>query len=355
MTKRIATKRIAVVLFNLGGPDSPEAVQPFLFNLFFDPAIIQLPLVFRWLLARFISKRRAPVAQKIYEHLGGKSPILELTEQQASSLEQALTASGEVKCFIAMRYWHPMSLQAAEAVKDFNPDEIILLPLYPQFSTTTTGSSLKEWKRAAAFVGLDARTRALCCYPAQTGWIEAQVKLISEKLKKLKNPDQVRLLFSAHGLPKKIIDGGDPYQYQVEQTVQAVIDRLDPPVKDWAVCYQSKVGKLEWIGPSLDVEIKRAADDKVGVVVTPIAFVSEHSETLVELDIEYAEMAKQLGVPEYHRVPAVGTEPAFIQGLAALVCGALTQELDLCSGQVSGERLCPARHSQCPLTLARMN
>ncbi len=344
------SKRIAVVLFNLGGPDSPEAVQPFLFNLFFDPAIIRLPLPFRWLLARFISKRRAPVAREIYENLGGKSPIVDLTEQQAQALEQALSSSGDVKCFIAMRYWHPMSLQAAEAVQNFDPDEIILLPLYPQFSTTTTGSSLKEWKRASDFVGLKARTRALCCYPTQSGWIDAQVKLISDKWKEVKNPDQVRLLFSAHGLPKKIIDGGDPYQYQVEQTVQAVVDKLDPPIRDWAVCYQSKVGRLEWIGPSLDVEIQRAADDKKGVVVIPIAFVSEHSETLVELDIEYAEMAEELGIPEYHRVAAVGTTSPFIEGLADLVRGALNQRPEICSSQLDGSRLCPARHSQCPLT-----
>lgn len=345
------SKRIAVVLFNLGGPDSPEAVQPFLYNLFIDPAIIRLPLPFRWLLARFISKRRAPVAQKIYEHLGGKSPILELTQLQATALEIALKAAGDVKCFIAMRYWHPMSLQAAEQIKDFNPDEIILLPLYPQFSTTTTGSSLKEWHRAAAFVGIQAPTRAICCYPLHSGWIEAQANLISQKLKTIKNPDQTRLLFSAHGLPKKIIDGGDPYQYQVEQTVQAVLNTMDQPVNDWAVCYQSKVGRLEWIGPSLDTEIERAANDKMGVVITPIAFVSEHSETLVELDIEYAEMAHDLGVPEYHRVPAVGTASLFIEGLADLVTTRLTQNPGLCSGEKEGRRLCPANHTDCPLKL----
>lgn len=347
------SERIAVVLFNLGGPDSPEAVQPFLFNLFFDPAIIRLPLPVRWLLARFISKRRAPVAQEIYEHLGGKSPILELTESQADALQNSLNPLGEVKCFIAMRYWHPMTLQAAEQVKAFNPDKIILLPLYPQYSSTTSGSSLKEWKRAAKFVELKAPTYGICCYPTEPGWIQAQAKLITEKFKEVKNPGQIRLLFSAHGLPKKIVDGGDPYPYQVEQTVNAVIKKLDFPINDWALCYQSKVGKMEWIGPSLDGEIQRAADDKVGVVIVPIAFVSEHSETLVELDIEYSAMAKQLGISEYHRVPAVGIEPAFINGLADSVRTALKRQESLSTVDGSGLRLCPPEHIYCPLKLSR--
>jgi len=343
------SKRVAVVLFNLGGPDSPQAVQPFLFNLFFDPAIIRLPLPLRWLLARFISKRRAPVAQEIYEHLGGKSPILELTKDQAGALELALSDVGEVKCFIAMRYWHPMTLQAAEQVKAFNPDEIVLLPLYPQFSTTTTGSSLGEWKRAAKFIGLKQNTYGLCCYPTEPGWIAAQAGLISQKMKEVKNPAQLRVLFSAHGLPKKIIDAGDPYQFQVEQTTNAVVAKLDFPLSDWAICYQSKVGRLEWIGPSLDGEIRRAADDGVGVLIVPIAFVSEHSETLVELDIEYRTMAKELGIREFHRVAAVATHPSFIGGLAETVRGSLDLQKPLSNCDISGTRLCPLSHKDCPL------
>ncbi len=342
-------KRIAVVLFNLGGPDSPEAVQPFLFNLFFDPAIIRLPLPLRWLLARFISKRRAPVAQEIYHHLGGKSPILGLTEDQAKVLQQSLSEMGEVKCFIAMRYWHPMSLQAAERVKKFAPDEIILLPLYPQFSTTTSGSSITEWKRAAAFVGLKSDTYGVCCYPTEPGWVTAQAQLISEKMTEVKNPGQIRLLFSAHGLPKKIVDAGDPYQYQVEQTANAVVKKLDFPVSDWSICYQSKVGRLEWIGPSLDGEIHRAANDGVGVMIIPIAFVSEHSETLVELDIEYRALAKQLKIPEFHRVRAVATQTAFIDGLANLVRNTRDRKKRLGSQGDRGQRLCPSDHTDCPL------
>lgn len=343
------SKRIAVVLFNLGGPDGPQAVQPFLFNLFFDPAIIRLPLPLRWLLARFISKRRAPIAQEIYEHLGGKSPILDLTKDQAAALELALSDVGEVKCFIAMRYWHPMIMQAAEQVMEYNPDEIVLLPLYPQFSTTTTGSSLGEWKRAAKFIGLKQKTYGLCCYPTEPGWIEAQATLITKKMNDVKNSGQVRILFSAHGLPKKIIDAGDPYQYQVEQTANAVINKLDFPVSDWAICYQSKVGRMEWIGPSLDGELRRAANDGVGVVIVPIAFVSEHSETLVELDIEYREMSKELGIKEFHRVAAVATAPSFIGGLADTVRGAMERKIPLSNCNKSGTRLCPTSHKDCPL------
>ncbi|MEK9725618.1 MAG: ferrochelatase, partial [Rhodospirillaceae bacterium] len=171
--------RVAVVLFNLGGPDSPGAVRPFLFNLFNDPAIIGLPGIARWPLAQLISRRRAPVAREIYAHLGGKSPLLELTEAQAAALKTALHGDDEVEVFVCMRYWHPMSDAAAAAVKAFDPDEIVLLPLYPQFSTTTSASSLKGWDRAARRAGLDAPTHRVCCYPDDAGWIAAQAALIA--------------------------------------------------------------------------------------------------------------------------------------------------------------------------------
>ena len=175
------SKRIAVVLFNLGGPDNLKAVKPFLFNLFFDPAIINLPYPLRWLLAKFISRRRAPVAQEIYKHLGGKSPILDLTKNQSDTLQLALVDQGLIKCFIAMRYWHPMTLQTVKDVKNFSPDEIILLPLYPQFSTATSGSSIEEWHKSARKLNLNVKTKALCCYYTNNGWIDAQVDLIRKK------------------------------------------------------------------------------------------------------------------------------------------------------------------------------
>ncbi len=348
----MAAPRLAVVLFNLGGPDRPAAVEPFLFNLFNDPAIIGLPWPLRPLLAKLISRRRAPTARIIYEHLGGGSPLLPLTQQQATALESRLKGNDpghETRTFIAMRYWHPMSDQAAQAVKDFRPDKIVLLPLYPQYSTTTTASSLKEWERAARKAGLaNVPTQAICCYPTHAALVRAQATLIAPALEAARRHGLPRVLFSAHGLPKKVIARGDPYAWQVERTAGAVADALACPGLDWAVCYQSRVGPLEWIGPSTESELHRAAADRVPVVVVPIAFVSEHSETLVELDIEYRELAEKQGIPAYIRVPALGTAEGFIEALADLVTQAChATALPLADG---GQRLCPAGFACCAMT-----
>ncbi len=346
-------KRLAVVLFNLGGPDGQEAIEPFLFNLFNDAAIIGAPGPLRWILAKFISRRRAPEAREIYKNLGGKSPLLENTQAQAVALARRLEdRAGEVRVFIAMRYWHPMSEETVQAVKAFDPNEIVLLPLYPQHSTTTTASSLKEWHSHAAAQGLNNPTRAICCYPADPGLIRGQAALIGSAIAEAKNHGRPRILFSAHGLPKKIIARGDPYQWQIEQTARAIVEILDSPLGspglDWAVCYQSRVGPLQWIGPSMDEEILRAAGDRVPMVVVPVAFVSEHSETLVELDIQYRDMAHELKVPYYVRVPALGVQEDFIGGLAGLAEAALDSEKALC--QADGTRLCPAGYEKCPIT-----
>ena len=337
--------KTAVVLFKLGGPDSLDALEPFLFNLFFDPAIISVPQPFRWILAKLISKRRAPIAREIYENLGGRSPLLELTEEQARALEKQSPDLGEIRTFICMRYWHPMSDATAGQVKQFDPDKIILLPLYPQYSTTTSASSIKDWHRAAAVVGLRVPTVEICCYPEQDGWVDAQVSLIRNAIKDAGGDAKPRLLFSAHGLPKKVIAAGDPYQWQVERTAAAVVERLDIDGLDHVVCYQSQVGPLEWIGPSTDDEIKRAGMDGVPVVVVPIAFVSEHSETLVELDIEYRELADEHGVPGYTRVPAVGTHPSFVAAMAGLVRKAVHADGPRISG--AGGRICPDTCGRC--------
>ncbi len=338
--------KLAVVLFNLGGPDRPQSVKPFLFNLFNDPAIIGAPQPIRWLLARWISGRRAPVARAIYAHIGGKSPLLQITGEQAAALERLLGTAGEAKVFVAMRYWHPMSDEVAAAVRAFDPDEIVLLPLYPQYSTTTSGSSLGDWRRAAAAAGIGAPTVAVCCYPGQPGLIAAQAALVRAAIGRAAPSGTPRVLFSAHGLPQRIVARGDPYVWQVNRTVRAVVAAMDEPGLDWAVCYQSKVGPLAWTGPALDEELARAARDRVPVVVNPVAFVSEHSETLVELDIEYRAMAERLGVPAYVRVPAVGTADEFIGGLAAVVEAAREQKTGLCCG--TGGRLCPAQFGRCP-------
>lgn len=323
-------QKTAVIFFNLGGPDSPQAVQPFLFNLFNDPAIIRLPNPFRWLLAKLISTRRAPVAQEIYAKMGGRSPILPQTEAQARALEAALnqsTGGEDFRVFIAMRYWHPFADETAKAVKDWGAERIVLLPLYPQFSTTTTASSFADWHKAAARAGLTAPTAAIGCYNDEPGFVAAQTALLRERLPKAEAKGAeaktgVRILFSAHGLPKKIVTDGDPYQQQVERSVAAIRRQLGREDLETRICYQSRVGPLEWIGPATDAEITRAAQEKRAIVVVPVAFVSEHSETLVELDIEYAELAHHNGAADYIRVPTVGTQPAFIDGLARLVRGA---------------------------------
>lgn len=339
-------KRTAVVLFNLGGPSDQKAVQPFLFNLFNDPAIIRLPNPFRWLLAKLISSRRAPTAQKIYDELGGRSPILENTEVQAAALEASLKGHGAVKVFIAMRYWHPRADETARAVKGYAPDHVILLPMYPQFSTTTTGSSLKEWQRAAKACGLDIPTSTVCCYATQPQFITAHAQLVRTYYEEAARFGIPRILFSAHGLPESIVKAGDPYQWQVEQTADNILKELARDEVDYVNCYQSKVGPMKWLSPSTESEILRAAHDRVPVVVVPIAFVSEHSETLVELDMEYAELAHKNGLDRYYRVPTLSAHAHFIAALA-----------DLCLKQASGGgcashtggRFCPKHFAGCAM------
>jgi ferrochelatase len=333
--------RTAVVLFNLGGPDSLEAVQPFLFNLFSDPAIIALPGLLRRPLARLIAGRRAPVARRIYGHLGGRSPIVPQTQAQARALEAALAAGGmEAKAFIAMRYWHPFSDAAAQAVKAFGPDRIVLLPLYPQFSTTTTASSLADWHHAARRAGLAAPTSEIVCYPREPGFIAAMAARIREALGDV-GPEGWRLLLSAHGLPRKIVARGDPYQWQVEQSGAAIVDALGIRGLETQVCYQSRVGPMEWIGPATDAEIRRAGAEGKNLVVAPLAFVSEHSETLVELDIEYGRLARESGVRQYRRARTVGDYPDFIAGLAGLVRRAVLEDGAARMGA------CPAAFGRC--------
>lgn len=342
--------RLAVVLFNLGGPDKPESVRPFLYNLFVDPAIIRVPAPFRQLLAALITWRRTPIAAENYAVLGGKSPLLELTEAQAAALAAALSDELDVKVFVCMRYWHPMSDEVARAVRAWGPDEVVLLPLYPQFSTTTTGSSLDAWREAATRAGLVAPTRTLCCYHSDPGFVAATAAMVRESYLKaraeLDPAISLRVLFSAHGLPESIVQKGDPYQWQVEKTVAAVVEAMGIPGLDHVVCYQSRVTPQKWIGPSTEEELKRAGADKVAVLVVPIAFVSEHSETLVELDIEYREEAAEFGVPAYFRSPAQNSDPGFIAALADLVRHARASERSLCSFR--GPRTCPRSAKDCP-------
>jgi protoporphyrin/coproporphyrin ferrochelatase len=341
-------RRVAIVLFNLGGPDRPEAIKPFLRNLFLDPAILRVPFFVRPFLARIIARARVAPATANYALLGGKSPLLGLTLEQAVALEAAQPEL-DAKCFIAMRYWHPFSLEAARAVKAWGPDAVVLLPLYPQFSTTTTGSSLVAWRQAAARVGLAAETTTVCCYPVDPAFVAATAALVKagyDRARATLDPAvKLRVLFSAHGLPEVIIQSGDPYQWQVELTVAAVIGAWGKAV-DYTICYQSRATPQKWIEPSTDAEVERAAKDGVAVLVVPIAFVSEHTETLVELDVEYRDLAVKLGVPGYFRVPTQNADAGFIAALVGVVRRSIGCGPGLCSG--SGARLCVAGHSGCP-------
>lgn len=345
-------RKIAVILFNLGGPDGQRAVRPFLFNLFSDPAIIGAPAPLRWFIAQFISRTRAGPARKNYALMGGGSPILGQTEAQGRALEAALSTrqlgerglDAEFKCFAAMRYWRPVSADAASAARAWGADEAILVPLYPQFSTTTTGSSLAAWRRAAP----DLPARAACCYPSGAAFAQAHVEAIFKAWREGGAPARPRVLFSAHGLPKRVIAQGDPYQWQVEESCAAVRARL-PAEWESRICYQSRVGPLEWIGPSTEEELEAAGREGAGVIVAPIAFVSEHVETLVELDIEYAEKARVLGLPYYLRAPALGVSAGYIEVLADIVARVLAQDRPVLCGSGPGERICPAPFGRCPM------
>lgn len=341
--------RLAVVIANLGGPDSLQAVRPFLFNLFNDRAIIGLPQPLRFMIAKLISGRRAPVAAKIYAQMGGASPILAETRAQGAKLEDVLrnqtTSKTEIRVFTAMRYWHPFILEAAQEVKAWAPDQIVLLPLYPQFSTTTTGSFFDAWDDAAARLTLNIPEARICCHPIDSSFVAAHTQLIREAIAKLPRGQTFRLLFSAHGLPKRVVERGDPYAWQIEETARAIVDALNNPGLDWRISYQSRVGPLAWLEPATETEIHRAGAEKKGLVVVPIAFVSEHSETLVELDVDYAALASKSGVTSYIRVPALGQSSAYIEGLARLALSASRQTGLMAAG---GRMICPRTCTACP-------
>ena len=316
----------AVILFNLGGPDKIESVEPFLFNLFNDPAIINAPKIIRYFIAKLISKKRTPIAKKIYEEIGGRSPILELTNEQAKELEKKLSGKQKdeiYKCFVVMRCWHPRAETVLNVVKIFNPDEIILLPLYPQFSAATSGSSIGEWNDICKKNHYLKPTKTICCYPTESEFIKSHILLIKNKIENLNN---FKLIFSAHGLPEKNIKMGDPYQWQVEQSVFKIVKELKMQNLDWILSYQSRVGPLKWIGPATDHEIIRASKQDKNIVIVPIAFVSEHSETLVELDIEYKRLADQNGCKNFIRIPALGKNEEFINCLASVVLKTTSEE-----------------------------
>ncbi len=336
----------AVILFNLGGPDKLESVEPYLFNLFYDPAIINLPVFVRYPLAKLISKLRSSKAKKIYQELGGSSPILKATNDQAFALENKLNENdnfAEYKCFVVMRCWHPRAQNVIEEVKKFNPDEIILMPLYPQYSNATSGSSIKEWKDLCKKKKYKIKTSIICCYPTDINFIIAHVELIKKKIQNLKN---FKLIFSAHGLPEKNINKGDPYQWQVEQSVENIVKNLNIQDLDWILSYQSRVGPLKWIGPSTEEVIIENSKLNKCLVLVPVAFVSEHSETLVELDIEYKELAQKNGCSEYIRISALGVDPNFIKSMSELILKKKDYNFD--NNLYPPKNRCPQNFKKCP-------
>jgi ferrochelatase len=308
--------KTAVILLNMGGPDSLEAVEPFLRNLFSDPEILRFPLsgLIRKPLARLIASRRAPGVVEKYRQIGGKSPLREITEAQAAALARELGEGFSVH--VAMRYWNPRAGDAARAVKAEGPDRILVLPLYPQYSRATTGSSLSDLDRALEAEGLGHLPRTVIrSWHDAPPYLEALAEAVAEGLRDL--PDAT-VLFSAHGLPVKLIEEGDPYLDQVKGTVGAVAARL--PGVSWELAFQSRTGPIRWLEPATPDAIRRLAARGVrGLLVVPVSFVSDHIETLHELDIEYGELAGRAGIREFRRSPSLNTRPSFIRALAELV------------------------------------
>lgn len=352
------SRKIAVILFNLGGPDSKASIKPFLMNFFMDKNIITAPLPIRFLLAKYISiKRSRGEAGDSYGELGDKSPLLENSQAQAKALEQQLNAAADgntYKVFISMRYWHPMAPQVVKDVQDWQADKLILLPLYPQFSTTTTWSSLENWKKALKGINYNPETSMICCYPEDKGFIEASANNIAKIYKQAleEGHESVRVLFSAHGLPEKIVESGDPYQWQCEQTSLKIAaklkEKLGLETLDWQDCYQSRVGRLKWIGPSLDEALDKAIEQGKTVLIYPHAFTQEHVETLVELDIEYKEIALDKGIKGYYRAETVGPHETYIASMKDMVL----DHLDKTSIESNtGKCLCPSEFNRCCMRL----
>jgi len=318
-----------IVLFNLGGPDSLETIEPFLYNLFMDPDIIDFPLasIARKPLARFISSRRAKRVSAHYAEIGGRSPILELTTQQAKALEAELNKTIDVKVFIAMRYWHPMTQEVAAQIQKGKFDRLVLLPLYPQYSNTTTGSSLNEWNRCYKDDG-KIDVRIVRHFYDHSLYIEAIVENIISTMKRFENvsAEDVHLVFSAHGIPLyEVRRKGDPYERQIHETVRLVMTQGKFTSPHY-ICYQSKVGPFEWLKPSLPQTVHELAEKgEKHLLVIPISFVTEQVETLYEIDIETRREAEQLGISQFEMMPALNDSPKFIQALADIVMKELGQ------------------------------
>jgi protoporphyrin/coproporphyrin ferrochelatase len=312
---------LGVVLFQLGGPDSPQSIGPFLYNLFCDPDIIDFPFarIARLPLAKLISTTRARHVQHHYAEIGGKSPILENTMRQAAALEAALRADCDARVVVAMRYWHPFTEEAIRLLERHRPDDVVLLPLYPQYSKTTTGSSLNEWRRRFHPNGWAPRVRAIEEFHQDDAYLDAVVDAVNGTVAGMEDLSGADFVFSAHSLPVAVVERGDPYQRQIERTAELVWQRGSWPGRKH-LCYQSKVGAAKWLRPSMHETVKRlAAEGRKHMVVVPISFVSDHVETLHEISIEHRAQARELGIEDFRMVPGLNDSPRFIAALAGLV------------------------------------
>ncbi|MEH2171861.1 ferrochelatase [Nostoc sp.] len=320
--------RVGVLLLNLGGPDKLEDVGPFLYNLFSDPEIIRLP--FRWLqkpLAWFIATRRTRTSQENYKQIGGGSPLRQITEAQGEALKEQLGSLGqEVNIYVGMRYWHPYTEEALAQITQDKVEHLVILPLYPQFSISTSGSSFrlldKLWQEDPKLQPIDYTV--IPSWYKQPGYLQAMAQLIAQELEQFPNPDDVHIFFSAHGVPKSYVEeAGDPYQAEIEECTVLIMQTLNRP-NAHTLAYQSRVGPVEWLQPYTEDALKELGAEGVkDLVVVPISFVSEHIETLQEIDIEYREVAEESGIHNFRRVPAPNTHPVFINALAELVIDAL--------------------------------
>ena len=323
------TRRVGIVLFQLGGPDTLEAIQPFLYNLFCDPDIIDFPFarIGRKALAKLISTTRARKVQHHYATIGGRSPIRPNTERQARALERELRGQGiDAHCFVAMRYWHPFTREAIAQLQAAECNEIVLLPMYPQYSSTTTGSSLNEWNRLFRD---DIPAHCVETFYRNTIYLDSVVEKVNQALSRFSEQSQPEIIFSAHSIPMSVIEKGDPYQRQIEETVSLVMAR-----GGWSnphrLCYQSKVGASRWLQPSLTHTLRELASKKVReVCIVPIAFVSDHVETLGEIDHQARHLAAQLGFSQFEMSAGLNDSPKFIKALGQIVQDALAQELPL--------------------------
>ncbi len=335
--------RVGVLLLNLGGPEQLEDVRPFLFNLFADPEIIRLPVP--WLqkpLAWLISNSRAKQSQQNYSQIGGGSPLRRITEQQADALKHSLEAAGQpTEMYIGMRYWYPFTEEAIARIKRDGIEELVVLPLYPQYSISTSGSSFrllqKLWKEDPSLERI--RYTVIPSWYARPGYVRAMADLITQELDQLPDPSAGHVFFSAHGVPVSYVEEvGDPYQREIEHCVELIMQALGRP-NAHTLAYQSRVGPVEWLQPYTEEAIAELAEQGINnLVVVPISFVSEHIETLQEIDMEYREIAEEAGIETFRRVPALNTHPGFIDDMGKMVMEALESPRRLFSDVVEPDK-----------------